>query len=192
MVFQSYALYPHMTVRENLEFGLKIRKMPQAEIDKLVDDAAEHPRHRPPPRPQAEGAVRRPAPARGASGGRSCGKPSVFLFDEPLSNLDAKLRVQMRAEIAKLQQRLKTTTIYVTHDQVEAMTMGHRIAVLQGRRPQAGRHAAGALRSPREPVRRELHRHAADELHRGHDHRRGHLACRLEVHACRCPPRCAR
>jgi len=129
MVFQSYALYPHMTVRQNLEFGLRIRKFAQAEIDRRVGEAAEilglpelldrKPR-------QLSGGQRQ----RVAVGRAIVRNPRVFLFDEPLSNLDAKLRVQMRAEISKLQQRLKTTTIYVTHDQVEAMTMGHRIAIL--------------------------------------------------------------
>jgi len=130
MVFQSYALYPHMTVRENLEFGLKIRKVPRAEIDRLVNDAAQilgisHLLDRKPK--QLSGGQRQ----RVAVGRAIVRKPSVFLFDEPLSNLDAKLRVQMRAEISKLQQRLQTTTVYVTHDQVEAMTMGHRIAVMK-------------------------------------------------------------
>ena len=130
MVFQSYALYPHMTVRENLEFGLKIRKTPQAEIDRRVNEAAEilgitnlldrKPR-------EMSGGQRQ----RVAVGRAIVRKPRVFLFDEPLSNLDAKLRVQMRAEISKLQRRLKTTTVYVTHDQVEAMTMGHRIAIMK-------------------------------------------------------------
>ncbi len=130
MVFQSYALYPHMTVRENLEFGLKIRKMPKADIDKLVNHAAQmlgidHLLDRKPR--ELSGGQRQ----RVAVGRAIVRQPSVFLFDEPLSNLDAKLRVQMRAEIAKLQQRLQTTTIYVTHDQVEAMTMGQRVAVLK-------------------------------------------------------------
>jgi multiple sugar transport system ATP-binding protein len=129
MVFQSYALYPHMTVRENLEFGLRIRKMPQDQIDKLVKEAAQilditHLMDRKPK--QMSGGQRQ----RVALGRAIVRNPSVFLFDEPLSNLDAKLRVQMRAEIAKLQQRLQTTCVYVTHDQVEAMTMGHRICVL--------------------------------------------------------------
>ncbi|HUK14218.1 MAG TPA: sn-glycerol-3-phosphate ABC transporter ATP-binding protein UgpC [Thermoanaerobaculaceae bacterium] len=130
MVFQSYALYPHMTVRENLEFGLRIRKMPQADIDRLVNHAAEmlgigHLLDRKPR--ELSGGQRQ----RVAVGRAIVRQPAVFLFDEPLSNLDAKLRVQMRAEIAKLQQRLATTTIYVTHDQVEAMTMGQRVAVLK-------------------------------------------------------------
>jgi multiple sugar transport system ATP-binding protein len=130
MVFQSYALYPHMTVRENLEFGLKIRKTPQAEMDRRVQEAAEI-------LGIAELLDRRPKQLSGgqrqrvAVGRAIVRKPSVFLFDEPLSNLDAKLRVQMRAEISKLQKTLKTTTVYVTHDQVEAMTMGHRIAVMR-------------------------------------------------------------
>jgi multiple sugar transport system ATP-binding protein len=131
MVFQSYALYPHMTVRENLEFGLKIKKTPRAEIDRLVNDAATilgitHLLERKPK--ELSGGQRQ----RVAVGRAIVRQPAVFLFDEPLSNLDAKLRVQMRAEITKLQQRLQTTCVYVTHDQIEAMTMGHRIAVMNG------------------------------------------------------------
>ncbi|MCI0672763.1 MAG: sn-glycerol-3-phosphate ABC transporter ATP-binding protein UgpC [Myxococcaceae bacterium] len=130
MVFQNYALYPHMTIRENLEFGLRIRKTPQAEMDRLVNEAAEilgiTPLLERKPK-QLSGGQRQ----RVAVGRAIVRQPSVFLFDEPLSNLDAKLRVQMRAEIKKLQHRLKTTTVYVTHDQVEAMTMGHRIAVMK-------------------------------------------------------------
>lgn len=130
MVFQSYALYPHMTVRENLEFGLKIRKAPKVEMDRRVGEAAEilglSPYLQRKPRELSGGQRQRVAVGRAI-----VRQPSVFLFDEPLSNLDAKLRVQMRAEISKLQHRLKTTTIYVTHDQIEAMTMGHRIAVLK-------------------------------------------------------------
>ncbi|MGE5176863.1 MAG: ABC transporter ATP-binding protein [Hyphomicrobiales bacterium] len=129
MVFQSYALYPHMTVRENMAFGLKIRKMAQADVDRMVAEAArildiEHLLDRKPK--ELSGGQRQ----RVAVGRAIVRKPSVFLFDEPLSNLDAKLRVQMRAEISKLQRDLKTTTVYVTHDQVEAMTMGRRIAIL--------------------------------------------------------------
>jgi multiple sugar transport system ATP-binding protein len=129
MVFQSYALYPHMSVRENISFGLRIRKMPAAEIDKLVNDAAEILGLLPllDRKPKALSGGQRQRVALGRAIVR---KPSVFLFDEPLSNLDAELRVQMRAQISQLQRRLKTTTVYVTHDQVEAMTMGHRIAVL--------------------------------------------------------------
>ena len=129
MVFQSYALYPHMTVRENMAFGLQIRRMAPAAIEGLVNDAArildiQHLLDRKPK--ELSGGQRQ----RVAVGRAIVRQPQVFLFDEPLSNLDAKLRVQMRAELSKLQRSLKTTTIYVTHDQVEAMTMGTRIAVL--------------------------------------------------------------
>ena len=129
MVFQSYALYPHMTVRQNIAFGLEIRKVPQADIDRLVAEAAGILGLTPllDRKPKALSGGQRQRVALGRAIVR---KPSVFLFDEPLSNLDAELRVQMRAEIAKLQHRLQTTTVYVTHDQVEAMTLGHRICVL--------------------------------------------------------------
>ncbi|MGA7614437.1 MAG: sn-glycerol-3-phosphate ABC transporter ATP-binding protein UgpC [Thermoanaerobaculia bacterium] len=130
MVFQSYALYPHMTVRENLAFGLRMRNVPRPEIERLVSDAAEileitHLLDRKPK--QLSGGQRQ----RVAVGRAIVRHPAVFLFDEPLSNLDAKLRVQMRAEITRLQRRLETTSVYVTHDQVEAMTMGDRIAVMR-------------------------------------------------------------
>ncbi|MDY7227578.1 ABC transporter ATP-binding protein [Hyalangium rubrum] len=138
MVFQNYALYPHMTVRENLEFGLKIRKTAKPDMDKLVNEAADilaisHLLDRKPK--QLSGGQRQ----RVALGRAIVRKPAVFLFDEPLSNLDAKLRVAMRAEIKKLQQRLQVTSVYVTHDQIEAMTMGHRIAVMkEGKLQQLG------------------------------------------------------
>lgn len=130
MVFQNYALYPHMTVRENLEFGLKLRKIPREERDKRVADAAkildiEHLLER---KPKALSGGQR---QRVAVGRAIVRHPKVFLFDEPLSNLDAKLRVQMRTEISKLHSRLQATMIYVTHDQVEAMTMGDRIVVMK-------------------------------------------------------------
>jgi multiple sugar transport system ATP-binding protein len=130
MVFQTYALYPHMTVRGNIEFGLKMRKVPQADMNRAVDEAAEtlgirHLMDRK-PKELSGGQRQRVAVARAI-----VRDPKVFLFDEPLSNLDAKLRVQMRAEITKLQNRLQTTVVYVTHDQIEAMTMGHRIAVMK-------------------------------------------------------------
>jgi multiple sugar transport system ATP-binding protein len=130
MVFQSYALYPHMSVFDNMAFGLKLRKTPKTEIDRRVKEAAEilgitHLLQRKPK--QLSGGQRQ----RVAVGRAIVREPSVFLFDEPLSNLDAKLRVQTRAEISKLHQRLKTTFIYVTHDQVEAMTMASRIAVMK-------------------------------------------------------------
>ncbi len=129
MVFQSYALYPHMSVYDNLAFGLKLRKTPKADIDRRVKNAAEILQigallDRKPK--QLSGGQRQ----RVALGRAIVREPKVFLMDEPLSNLDAKLRVQTRAEISKLHQRLQTTIIYVTHDQVEAMTMGTRIAVM--------------------------------------------------------------
>lgn len=128
-VFQSYALYPHMTVRENIAFGLKMRKVDKAEIDKKVNEAAEilnlgeyldaKPK-------ELSGGQRQ----RVALGRAIVRNPKVFLMDEPLSNLDAKLRVQMRSEIKKLHEKLQTTFIYVTHDQTEALTMGDRVVVL--------------------------------------------------------------
>jgi multiple sugar transport system ATP-binding protein len=129
MVFQSYALYPHMTVRDNLAFGLKLRKVAKSEIDKRINEAAgilqlEKLLDRKPK--ELSGGQRQ----RVALGRAIVREPAVFLMDEPLSNLDAKLRVQTRAEIARLHQRLGTTMVYVTHDQVEAMTMGQRIAVM--------------------------------------------------------------
>jgi multiple sugar transport system ATP-binding protein len=130
MVFQSYALYPHMTVYENMAFGLKLRKFKKDEIEKRVREAAkildiEHLLDRKPK--QLSGGQRQ----RVALGRAIVREPQVFLMDEPLSNLDAKLRVQMRTEISKLHQRLETTIIYVTHDQTEAMTMGDRIVVMR-------------------------------------------------------------
>ncbi len=130
MVFQSYALYPHMNVYDNMAFGLKMRKIPRTEIDRRVKEAAsilgiEMLLARKPK--QLSGGQRQ----RVALGRAIVREPAVFLMDEPLSNLDAKLRVATRAELIKLHQRLKTTIIYVTHDQVEAMTMGSRIAVMK-------------------------------------------------------------
>ena len=129
MVFQNYALYPHMTVADNMAFSLKLRGAPKSEIESRVNRAAEilglipllarYPR-------QLSGGQRQ----RVAMGRAIVRDPQVFLFDEPLSNLDAKLRVQMRTEIKELHQRLKTTTVYVTHDQIEAMTMADKIVVM--------------------------------------------------------------
>lgn len=131
MVFQNYALYPHMTVFDNMAYGLKMRRLPKDEIRKRVEEAAEILEIAPylsrKPR-QLSGGQRQ----RVAMGRAIVREPSVFLFDEPLSNLDAKLRVQMRLEIRKLQKRLGVTSIYVTHDQVEAMTLGDRLMVLNG------------------------------------------------------------
>lgn len=130
MVFQNYALYPHMSVYKNLAFGLKLRKYPKAEIDTRVKEAAAilgiEPLLERKPKALSGGQRQRVAVGRAI-----VRKPKVFLFDEPLSNLDAKMRVQMRAEISKLHDRLKSTMIYVTHDQVEAMTMGDRIVVMK-------------------------------------------------------------
>lgn len=130
MVFQNYALYPHMTVYQNMAFGLKLRKFPKKEIEKRVQEAAEileiHDLLGRKPKALSGGQRQRVAVGRAI-----VRKPKVFLFDEPLSNLDAKLRVQMRTEISKLHTRLETTMIYVTHDQMEAMTMGDRIVVMK-------------------------------------------------------------
>ena len=131
MVFQNYALYPHMTVAENMSFGLKLRKFPKAEIKERVDNAARI-------LDITELLLRRPKQLSGgqrqrvAMGRAIVRNPKVFLFDEPLSNLDAKLRVQMRTEIKRVHQKVKTTTVYVTHDQVEAMTLADRVVVMNG------------------------------------------------------------
>jgi len=130
MVFQNYALYPHMSVFDNMAFGLKLRKMDKGEIRRRVDEAAEALEitdflDR---KPKALSGGQRQRVAMGRAIVR---EPKAFLMDEPLSNLDAKLRVQMRTELGRLHSRLKTTTVYVTHDQVEAMTLGHRVAVLK-------------------------------------------------------------
>ncbi len=138
MVFQSYALYPHMNLRENMAFGLSLGKVPRAEIDRLVDHAAKilHIDHLLDRKPKDLSGGQR---QRVAIGRAIVRKPSVFLFDEPLSNLDAALRVRMRYEFAKLHEDLKTTMVYVTHDQVEAMTLADRIVVLSaGRIEQVG------------------------------------------------------
>jgi multiple sugar transport system ATP-binding protein len=133
MVFQNYALYPHMTVFENMSFGLKLRKIPKPEIKQRVEAAAkilditELLERRP---KQLSGGQRQ----RVAMGRAIVRNPKVFLFDEPLSNLDAKLRVQMRTEIKRVHQKVKTTTVYVTHDQVEAMTLADRVVVMNGGR----------------------------------------------------------
>ena len=130
MVFQNYALYPHMTVYDNMAFGLKLRKMDKSDIDRRVKEAAAV-------LEITEFLDRKPKALSGgqrqrvAMGRAIVREPSAFLMDEPLSNLDAKLRVQMRTELSELHARLETTTVYVTHDQIEAMTLGHRVAVLK-------------------------------------------------------------
>ncbi|KPJ61617.1 MAG: hypothetical protein AMJ46_00515 [Latescibacteria bacterium DG_63] len=149
MVFQNYALYPHMSVYDNMAFGLKLRKFPKAEIEKRVEDAAEILEIMPlltrKPKELSGGQRQRVAVGRAI-----VRHPLVFLFDEPLSNLDARLRVQMRAEIVKLHAKLGVTMIYVTHDQTEAMTMGQRIVVMKG----------GIVRQVDEPL--EVYRKPAD------------------------------
>ena len=163
MVFQNYALYPHMTVRDNMAFSLMLAKTEKSKIESRVAQAADilglkdfldrYPR-------QLSGGQRQ----RVAMGRAIVRNPQVFLFDEPLSNLDAKLRVAMRTEIKELHQRLKTTSVYVTHDQIEAMTMADKIVVMNDGRRRADRHAAGALRHAGQPVRGGLHRLAGDEF----------------------------
>src|SRR5471030_1367569 len=136
MVFQNYALYPHMTVYKNMAFGLQLRNYPKAEIESRVRDAAQIlglTKEMLERKPKALSGGQRQRVALGRAIVR---KPKVFLFDEPLSNLDAKMRVQMRAEISKLHRQLATTMIYVTHDQVEAMTMGDRICMMKDGRIQ--------------------------------------------------------
>ena len=154
MVFQNYALYPHMTVRDNMGFALKLAKVDKAEIDQQGRggrarslDLDQHLDRKP---ANLSGGQRQ----RVAMGRAIVRDPKAFLMDEPLSNLDAKLRVQMRTEVSRIQHRLGTTTVYVTHDQTEAMTLGDRVAVMRARRAAAGRHADGALRRTRQPVRR--------------------------------------
>jgi multiple sugar transport system ATP-binding protein len=152
MVFQSYALYPHLKVRDNIAFGLQLRKLPKDQVNERVEKAArtlgledmlnKRPRN-------LSGGQRQ----RVAMGRAIVREPQAFLMDEPLSNLDAKLRVQMRAEIARLQRDLDVTTIYVTHDQTEAMTLGDEEGAAA-----TGRSPAGALRPSGQRVRRRLHR----------------------------------
>ena len=162
MVFQNYALYPHMSVFDNMAYGLKIAKVPMAEIKARVDKAAKilelgallerKPR-------ELSGGQRQ----RVAMGRAIVRQPQVFLFDEPLSNLDAKLRAQTRLEIQKLHRELGITSLFVTHDQVEAMTLAQRMIVMNAGRDGADRHARGGLRAAGHHLRRRLHRLAADE-----------------------------
>ena len=151
MVFQNYALYPHMTVRENLAFGLKLRKVPKDEIERRIKEAAAVLGIEPylDRRPKALSGGQRQRVAVGRAIVRN---PAVFLFDEPLSNLDAKMRTQMRVEIKRLHARLGATMIYVTHDQIEAMTMGDRIVVMEG----------GRIRQAGVPL--EVYEHPADRF----------------------------
>ena len=152
MVFQSYALYPHMSVRKNIGYGLKVRRTPKDETRRRVDEVAtllglEELLERKPA--QLSGGQRQ----RVAMGRAIVREPKAFLMDEPLSNLDAKLRVGMRASLAQLHARLGVTTVYVTHDQTEAMTLGQRVAVMRDGRVAPGRHAADALQPAGRPLR---------------------------------------
>ena len=166
MVFQNYALYPHMTVADNMAFALKMAKVPTDERNKRVAEAAkilglEEFLER---KPKALSGGQRQRVAMGRAIVRN---PQVFCMDEPLSNLDAKMRVQTRTDIAKLQADLGVTTVYVTHDQVEAMTMGDRVAVMKLGELMQVDTPLNALRQARQPVRGRLHRLAADEPPRG-------------------------
>ena len=165
MVFQNYALYPHMTVFENMAFGLKLRKTPKDEIKRRVEEAARildiaHLLDR---KPKALSGGQRQRVALGRAIVR---EPKVFLLDEPLSNLDAKLRAQMRTELSKLHKKLGTTFIYVTHDQTEAMTMADRIVVMKDGFIQQVDTPQTPVRFALQHVRRRLYRQPADELHR--------------------------
>ncbi len=184
MVFQNYALYPHMTVRANIGFPLETQRMPKPEREQRIAEAAallglEDLLDR---KPRALSGGQRQRVAMGRAIVRH---PQSFLMDEPLSNLDAKLRVQMRAELVKLHQRLGVTTLYVTHDQVEAMTLGQRVAVLEpGGRP-AGGSAGRALQPAGEHVRRVVHRQPVDELPARPKRRHVALVRRLHAAAAR-------
>ena len=171
MVFQSYAVFPHMSVYENIAFGLRMQKLDKAEIDKRVKSSAdllhiENLLDRYPS--QVSGGQRqRIAVARAIAM-----ESGVLLMDEPLSNLDALLRLEMRAELKRLLAEIGSTTVYVTHDQVEAMSMGDRIAVMRCRQDPAAGPAAGHLPDPGRPLRGRLHRQPAHELRVGADHRK--------------------
>ena len=177
MVFQNYALYQHMSVYDNLAFGLRNKKVPESEIKAAIDRAAEmlglHELLKRRPRQLSGGQQQRVALGR-------CivRNPLVFLFDEPLTNLDAKLRAQMRIEIKRLHSQMPTTSVFVTHDQVEAMTLGRPRGDHARRRGPAGRHAALRLRPSGQPVRRRLHRRAGDEFPRRHHPQGGRHAGR--------------
>ena len=166
MVFQNYALYPHMTVRQNLGYGLKVRRTSKQEISKRVDEVAKL-------LGLDELLDRRPAQLSGgqrqrvAMGRAIVREPQAFLMDEPLSNLDAKLRVGMRASLSQLHARLGVTTVYVTHDQVEAMTLGQRVAVMRHGRILQVDAPQTLYQTAARPLRRRLHRLAGDEPRRG-------------------------
>ena len=179
MVFQNYALYPHMTVRQNIAFALRVRKFRQAEIAERVNEAArildlDQLLDRKPK--QLSGGQRQ----RVAMGRAIVRHPGAFLLDEPLSNLDAKLRVQLRTELRRLHERLGVTTIHVTHDQVEAMTLGRPRRHILGRLAPAVRHPASALSPTGQHFRGRLHRQPGDELHRSRAHRKRCGGCGVD------------
>ena len=171
MVFQNYALYPHMSVYDNIGYGLKVRRMPRAERRVRIEQAASmlglttELKRKP---SQLSGGQRQ----RVAMGRAIVRRPEAFLMDEPLSNLDARLRVQMRTEIARIQRELGVTTVYVTHDQVEAMTMADRVAVLRGGELQQFDTPQQVYANPANLVRRRLHRQPGHERCRRRDHPR--------------------
>ena len=185
MVFQSYALYPHMTVRENLGYGLKVRKVPKAEARRRVDEVAAL-------LGLADMLERKPAQLSGgqrqrvAMGRAIVREPQAFLMDEPLSNLDAKLRVGMRASLAQLHARLGVTTVYVTHDQTEAMTLGQRVAVMRDGKIVQVDEPQALYPSP-QSVRGGVHRLAGDESRRSRD-RRGRARDRADPDPARSRP----
>ena len=187
MVFQTYALYPHMTVRQNLGYGLKARRTPKAEIARRVDDVAEL-------LGLDDLLERRPAQLSGgqrqrvAMGRAIVREPQAFLLDEPLSNLDAKLRVGMRASLAQLHQRLDVTTVYVTHDQTEAMTLGQRVAVMRDGQILQIDTPQRALRAAAQPLHRGVHRLAGDESRRRDGRRRRRALRAVPRHAAGRPP----
>ena len=185
MVFQSYALYPHMSVHDNIAFPLKMASMPKAVIDQKVAKRREvlNLTNYLDRRPRALSGGQR---QRVAIGRAIVREPKAFLFDEPLSNLDAALRVNMRLEITELHQQLKTTMVYVTHDQVEAMTMADRIVVLNAGNVEQFGTPLELYKTPRQPVRRRLHRQPEDEFRR----RGGSGQARRPIH--RRPPRALR
>ena len=166
MVFQSYALYPHKTVAQNLGFALKLAKVPREEIERRIQEVAKI-------LDIQELLDRKPAKLSGgqrqrvAVGRAIIRDPEIFLFDEPLSNLDAKLRTTTRSELIKLHKRLNATMIYVTHDQVEAMTMGDRIVVMEGGLVQQIGTPLEIYDDPRQPLRRRVHRQPSDEFFSG-------------------------
>ena len=166
MVFQNYALYPHMSVEQNLAFGLRFRKLPKSEVKERVRRAAKllEIDEYLDKKPRALSGGQRQRVAMGRAIVR---EPQAFLMDEPLSNLDAKLRVQMRAEIHDLQRRLRVTTLYVTHDQVEAMTLGDRVAVMLDGRLQQVAPPQALYERPGQRVRGGVHRLAVDQPRRG-------------------------